>query len=375
MPHWRIGLHALDRTGPPMLARAFVRWLASTHPDHSVEFVAFRGGPLLEELGAHGPVHVLLDDSEPWDHRRPDDDRVRVVRARASALAPADALLLVSVAAGQSLPYLPSPLPPVVTWVVELGDDLHWLDSPIDLVGTTTTWLAGTAGTAREVSDRTGGRASPDVAPEFIERPDRTGRAEVSRRRAELGVQPTELLVVGAGIGTWRKAPDLFVEVVLAARRRHRVPVRAVWIGGEQDDLRPLVVEQAALLGADADVTFMDNTSEIDQWLACADVFLHTARLDAFPLICLHAAAAGTPVLAFDGVGGTRDMFGDSFAGAPYPDVDSLAGLLVELGEPTRREALAAAQRSRVEDAFVADVAAPTVLDRLLLAAGTVNAP
>jgi glycosyltransferase involved in cell wall biosynthesis len=34
-------------------------------------------------------------------------------------------------------------------------------------------------------------------------------------------------------------------------------------------------------------------------WLAAADVMLHPARLDAFPLVCLHAAFAGTPTIRF----------------------------------------------------------------------------
>ena len=72
----RVLLHALDRTGPPMLARSFARWLRTQHPDHEIEVVAFRGGPLIGDFAELGPVHVLLDPHEAWDHGRPRPDRV-----------------------------------------------------------------------------------------------------------------------------------------------------------------------------------------------------------------------------------------------------------------------------------------------------------
>ncbi|MCZ7629279.1 MAG: hypothetical protein M5U19_09520 [Microthrixaceae bacterium] len=57
----RLLLHALDRTGPPMLALTLARWIRREHPEHSIHTVSFRGGPLLGDLVQIGSVHVLTD--------------------------------------------------------------------------------------------------------------------------------------------------------------------------------------------------------------------------------------------------------------------------------------------------------------------------
>ena len=75
----------------------------------------------------------------------------------------------------------------------------------------------------------------------------------------------------------------------------------------------------------------VESVPDLTPWLAAADVFLHPARLDAFPLVCLHASLAGTPVVTFRGVGGTDEMFGDDAAGPGYPDVEAMAA---RAGEP-----------------------------------------
>jgi glycosyltransferase involved in cell wall biosynthesis len=127
-------------------------------------------------------------------------------------------------------------------------------------------------------------------------------------------------------------------------------------------------VNLARGLGLD-NVRFVGTVPQLDPWLAAADVFAHTARLDAFPLVCLHAAANGTPVVGFSGTGGTDEMFAEAFCGVPYPDVEGLASTLLGLREPRRRGEIGGRQRARIREHFTAEVAAPrlfTVLDEIV---------
>lgn len=366
MPTWRLVVHALDRTGPPMLARAFVRWLRGAHPDHDVDVVAFRGGELLDDLLQLCDVRVVLDPLEPWDWRAPDAERLAELEPRLAGLPRADATLLVSVAGGQALPLLPAEsCDPIVTWSVEQGEDLHEAADE-----RTARWLAGSTGTRDELRARLGDAAPIELVAEFIETPVAPDDERRRRYRTALGATDDDLLVLGAGIATVRKAPDLFVEAALAhVRRDAGRAARYVWLGGEHDEFFHTVRAEVHRLGL-GQVRLVGNVVDVVPYLAAADVFLHPARLDAFPLVCLHAAAVGTPVVAFAGVGGVVEMFGDSFVGSPYPDLTGLVDRLDELADPTRRAEVGDAQRARVLSRYTAEVAAPAILDQLRVAAG-----
>ena len=369
---WRLVIHALDRTGPPVLARSFLRWLVVEHGDHTVDVVAFRGGELLDDFVRLSPVRVLLDPEEPWEWRRPDPDRISQLRARVRDLPPVDATLLISVAAGQALPFLPPNGAPIVTWVVEEGESY-----PYGVDSRTDRWLAGSEGTRLDVLDRIGRDVDVHVAPEFVEHPPHCSPALRQRCRTALGAVGNELLVLGAGIATIRKAPDLFLEVALAYRRAQnarpagdgtRAPaLRFVWLGGERDGLFHQVRDESVRLGLD-NVRFFGSVVDVSPWLAASDMFLHPARLDSFPNVCLHAALAGTPVVAFSGAGGVPEMLGADFCGSPYPDVVGLAGRLEELTHPTSRAELAERQQRTVRQRYTAEVGAPVILEQMLAA-------
>lgn len=354
----RILLHALDRTGPPVLALAFARHAVDAGTD--VDVVAFRGGPMVEDFARLCTVRVMLDPDEPWDHDAVIPERAAVARDRASGLPDADVLLAVSVSAGQALAYLDDPATPLVTWVVEQGADLHWLDDPAGIVGRTSSWLAGSDGTRDELLSRPGWSSSVDVAVEFIEVVQPA--AGVVRHCRDVLAPAGGFLVVGAGIATHRKGPDLFIEAAMSYRRGDAEST-FVWIGGETDAAFPALLKETERLGHP--VRFVGNVPDVTPWLAAADVMLHTARLDAFPLVALHAASVGTPVVGFTGAGGLPEMFGESMCGAPYPDVRALVDRLRELADPARRNQLGEAQQDRVITHFSAEVGAPEVLGAL----------
>lgn len=359
----RLLVHALDRTGPPMLALAVANGVRRIFGDGSVGTVAFRGGPLLHEFTDVGPTHVLLDPSEPWDHAAPKPAALDRVRRRAALVEDAECMLAVSVAATQCVPYLPEPRPPLLTWVVERGEDLHWLRSTIDPARTTDRWLAGSTGTARELSALLGPAVDVPVVAEFVEDHVDPGPQVIEHCRRLLRGDAQGLVVVGAGIATERKAPDLFIEAAVASLQRNRDD-RFVWIGGEHDTLFHRFVAEANRVEPRA-IRFVGDVTDVTRWLAAADVFCHTARLDAFPLVCLHAALAGTPVVGFAEVSGLEEMFGDQAITVPFPDVVGIADRIDDLRDPGHRDAVASAQADRVRRTHLSEVGLPLLLEHL----------
>lgn len=362
---WRVIVHALDRTGPPMLALAVARWLRRTHPADEVEVVAFRGGDMLGEFAQIADAHVLLDDHEVWDHESPPGKRVAELRGRTAGWAPASANLLVSVAAGQSLPLLDCP-GPIVTWSVEVGEDLHWLSGPIPLAQSTDRWLAGSNATASELTDRLG-TERPKVVPEFVDDPAGVSTERIDEVRRVLGGDEARGVVVGAGIGTVRKGLDLFVEAAAEYDRRWPGEATFTWFGGQADPLWPAVSAEIERLGLP--VTLRSSVADLHPYLAAADVFLHPARRDAFPLVCLHASLARTPVVAFDGGGGIGEMFGPTGQLVPYPDLVSAAETVHRLATTETGPDIGARQGDYVRQRFTTDAAAPLLYEHLVAAA------
>lgn len=360
----RLVVHALDRTGPPMLAQSFACWLADAHPEVDVTIVSFRGGPLEASLSQRWPVHVVLREAEAWNPNCPPPARFNELADQLQRLPPVDVHLLISVAGGQVLPLIGPQLGPIVTWSVELGEDLHWVDATdVGLATRTDRWLAGSRATATELVERCAPAGSVTVVPEFVEPGAPAAPTEVARFRREAGATVDQPLVLGAGIATYRKGLDLFLEAAVA-HLRGGGHARFAWIGGEQDVLHPLVAAELDEPECDH-VRLLPSRAELGAALAAADVFLHTARLDAFPLVCLQAAMAGTPVVAFEGVGGRDEMFGPTAVGAPYPDLTAMVDVMRSLEDHERRTAAGSAQRRWVSSRFTTATAAPVLFNEI----------
>ncbi|MFN8016921.1 MAG: glycosyltransferase [Acidimicrobiales bacterium] len=363
-PLLRIWVHALDRTGPPVLVRTLLAWLVEVRPDLRLEVLAFRGGEMEGEVASLAPVRVVLDDHEPWEHASPDPARLDELRGRFADLEVAAANLLVSTSAAQALQVV-GEVGPIVAWSVEIGEDLHWLDGPVPVRARVDRWLAGSAGTAAELQGRLGHPVP--VAHEFVAGP--AVAASPDEARDAVGVPVDLPLVVGAGIGTHRKGVDLFLEAALAASRL-APEVQFCWVGGAADPLRPRVADLAERLGL-ASFHVAPSTPALDDVLAAADAFAHPARVDAFPLVCLHAALVATPVVGFAGCGGLQEMFGPTARLVPYPDVAALADAVVALAIERRSGATGPSQQAHVAARYRVEVAAPALLDALADLVGT----
>lgn len=152
---------------------------------------------------------------------------------------------------------------------------------------------------------------SPFVAGQLAEHGIRPKRLEVIYPGAPDRTQPGAavpafkagpFLVLALGSCVARKEPLAAVAAFAGALRQldgvEAARWRFVWAG--EGPLRPAALRAAARLGVGAHVQFPGRVSEDAKWglLAAADLFLHCARLEGFPLAVLEAQALGVPVVA-----------------------------------------------------------------------------
>ncbi|OWY59742.1 hypothetical protein B7486_72930, partial [cyanobacterium TDX16] len=120
-------------------------------------------------------------------------------------------------------------------------------------------------------------------------------------------------------------------------------------------------------LGLQDRVHFVGVRSDPRPWFAAADVFLLPSREDPFPLVCLEAGAAGTPIVCFD-AGGMPELVEPSGGGivVPYPDVDAMGEAVASLlDDPGRRADAGAAASAAVRAGYLTEHLAPRLLEAL----------
>jgi glycosyltransferase involved in cell wall biosynthesis len=116
----------------------------------------------------------------------------------------------------------------------------------------------------------------PNIAPEGV--PQRLART------------PGSPLVAGGGRLSPQKDPDFFLDLV--GRLREQVPqLRAVWLGDGEPGSRD------ALRAADVEVTGWLPRAEALPVLATADLYVHSALWEGFPLMVAEATALRVPTL------------------------------------------------------------------------------
>ncbi|MCB1005386.1 MAG: glycosyltransferase family 4 protein [Acidimicrobiales bacterium] len=387
--------HDASRTGAPAMLVHFLRWVAEHRPGAvEVEVVLLRGGPLEPDFAALGPVTVLAP-FERWTRAevaalglrkvgltgwssRADAARLRARLARARGH---DVVWLNSVASAPVLHGLRAePGQRVLTAVHELDQVLDGL-RPADwsaLLARTDRFLAGATGIAENLLRRPG--VDPTrvvVGHEFIDvrreidgslRPEGVDGAGLRHR---LGIPEDAFVVGGCGPTAWRKAPDLFLRLGVALRHHQAAaagrPIHLVWIGGPTEGVKfaPLAHDLRSARLSDV-VHFIGPRPDLTEPFAMFDAFALTSREDALPLVCLEAARAGRPVLAFDNTC-LGEVFGDGEgAFVPFLDVDAMAAQLAAwAGDPAVARAVGERAQRRILEGFDVSVGAPRWWDEL----------
>jgi len=197
--------------------------------------------------------------------------------------------------------------------------------------------------------------------------PEPVPQGDLDRVRHELGVAPDALLVGSVGTVSWRKAPDLFLQVAKRTPRRlDGRDVEFVWAGPTYDETEHEIRHDLARANLADRVRFVGPLADPRPLMALLDVFLLTSREDPFPLAFLEATGLGKPVLCFDAGGMTEFIEPDERLVMPYLDVEAMASRLVELLESeTEREAIGAALARRMAERHTVDGTAPLLLEHI----------
>lgn len=101
-------------------------------------------------------------------------------------------------------------------------------------------------------------------------------------------------LVVSLGRVSPQKDPDFLVATVHELRRRTAQDVRALWIGGGD------AAAVARLEKAGVRVTGWVSRDQVPALLASADLYVHTAAWEGFPMSVVEAHQAGLPIVVRD---------------------------------------------------------------------------
>lgn len=113
--------------------------------------------------------------------------------------------------------------------------------------------------------------------------------------REEFGIAPDARIIGTIGRLTRQKGYDIFLQAIPALLTQ-RPDVVALIIG--DGHLREALEEQAKTLGISHVVRFAGPRKDIEQLLACMDVFVSSSRWEGLPTVLLESVAARLPIVA-----------------------------------------------------------------------------
>lgn len=174
--------------------------------------------------------------------------------------------------------------------------------------------------------------------------------------RRELGLAPDEALLLHLSNLRPLKRIDLLVATL--ARLKPRLAFRLVVLaGGDSGPLRA-AAERAGV--ADR-LVVREKVTDIEGYLAAADLGIFTSEVESFCLSILELMSLGCPSAAF-AVGGIPEVTTHNQTGflAPFGDTATLAdGMEALLKDPSRRAQMGQAARTRARTLFSADAIIP----------------
>jgi N-acetyl-alpha-D-glucosaminyl L-malate synthase BshA len=200
----------------------------------------------------------------------------------------------------------------------------------------------------RETINHLGVRRPIEVIHNFFE-PDTPGRSRAEVRR-ELGVGDEALILHISNLRPVKRI-DLLLEA--AARIRPAGAFKLLVVAGE--DFTPYQAD-VRRLGLEGRVIVRERINRVEDFLQAADLTMFSSETESFCLAILEAMCFGVPSVAM-AVGGIPEVVADGITGClvPFGDAGALAEATSRLiADPTLRQRLGAAARTRAADLFSA---------------------
>jgi glycosyltransferase involved in cell wall biosynthesis len=193
-----------------------------------------------------------------------------------------------------------------------------------------------------------------DVVPRGRD-PRRLGRRTAARRariRYELGVAPTERMVLAAARHEYQKGLDVLIHALPAILRA--VPSTRLYIAGREGRATEALHDSIMRLGITSAVRFLGDRGDVPDLLSATDAFVVPARWEGLSCVVIEAMALEAPITASD-LGPIREVLADPTMVelVPPEDSDALAlGVVRTLEDPDGAAERAARARARFLDRF-----------------------
>jgi len=133
---------------------------------------------------------------------------------------------------------------------------------------------------------------------------------------------PVDAPLIGT-VGRLNEQKGYSFLIEAAALVLERLPQAYFLIVGD-GELRGSLMEQARRLGIDSRVVFTGPRSDVEELLACMDLFVSPSLWEGLPTVIIESMASGVPVVATD-IAGTRELLQDGVTGWLVPPADSRA--------------------------------------------------
>jgi glycosyltransferase involved in cell wall biosynthesis len=142
-----------------------------------------------------------------------------------------------------------------------------------------------------------------------------------------------EFVIGGAGLTSWRKGVDLFLQTAAKLNADYPKKYKFVWVGSIILDFNTKLSYEMERLGLnERDIIFTGQVEDPQNYLQVFDLFFLSSREDPFPLVCLEAAALKKPIICFDKAGGMPELVsGQNGATIKYGDIQLACDKIVEL--------------------------------------------
>jgi glycosyltransferase involved in cell wall biosynthesis len=173
-------------------------------------------------------------------------------------------------------------------------------------------------------------------------------RVDIAQKKRSLNLPCDAALIGSVGRLTEQKGYGYWVEAAALALARLN-QVHFLLIG--EGELAEALQAQVHRLGAGAQITLAGSRSDIEELLACMDLFVSSSLWEGLPTVILESMACGLPVVATD-IPGTRELIQPGVNGwlAPPADAQALCDAIVAaMQSPLRRAEMAVKARETVK--------------------------